>query len=84
MGEDYFNSQRDFDDLREPIVPPCFLFIFSSFIEIYNLCAEGITWKDIESYAILHKIDFTQFEISLLVKCSNWANEKISEMRKGE
>lgn len=84
MGADYFNTNHDFDDLRDPIVPSCFIFVFNSFTEIYTMSRECITWTDIESYAIMRKVDFTQYEIDLIVKCNNWASEQISRMRKEE
>lgn len=84
MGEEYFEQNHNFDDLREPNIPLYFSFVFSTFIELYNFCKDGITWTDIENYAIIRKIDFTQSEIDLLLKCNCWASGKINEMKKEE
>ena len=84
IGKECFDNSSDFDYLRDPNIPFCFLFIFKSFIEIFNCCHENITWTDIASYAIIRKIDFKQIEIDYILKCNNWANAQIQEMRDGE
>ncbi len=43
-----------------------------------------MTWTDIQSYAILRKIEFRQKEIDLIIKCNAWANEQIKKMRDEE
>ena len=43
-----------------------------------------MTWTDIQSYAIIRKIDFKQIEIDYILKCYNWANEQIGKMRNEE
>lgn len=70
-----------YPEYLEPKVPFCFLFVYNSFLEIYNGCGESLTWTDILSYAIIRKIDFTQTEIDYIFKCNAWANGKIKEMR---
>ncbi len=70
--------------LKDPDIPFCFLFIWNSFIEIYNYCHEVITWTDIYSYAIMRKISFNQFEIDYILKCNSWANAQIKKMRDEE
>ena len=67
--------------LKDPDIPFCFLFIFNTFLEIYNCCDETMTWTDIRSYAIMRKIDFRQTEIDFILKCNNWANAQIKKMR---
>lgn len=81
MGVEYFENNHDFDELRDPKVPPCFLFIYNCFLEIYNCSGESITWTDILNYAIIRKIDFRQIEIDYILKCNNWANVQIKQMR---
>lgn len=70
--------------LKDPDIPFCFLFIFNSFLEIFNHCHEILTWTDIQSYAIMRKIDFSQTEIDYILKCNNWANIQIKKMRDDE
>jgi len=84
LGEECFVESKDFDYLRDPNIPLCFSFVFSSFIEIYNHSHEVLTWTDIYSYAIMRKIDFTQTEIDYIIKCNAWANEQIKKMRDEE
>ena len=67
--------------LKDPDIPFCFLFIFNTFLEIYNMCHETMTWTDIRSYAIMRKVDFSQTEIDYILKCNNWANSQIKKMR---
>ncbi|MCR5699650.1 MAG: hypothetical protein K6G52_08415 [Treponemataceae bacterium] len=43
-----------------------------------------MTWTDINSYAIMRKIDFKQIEIDYILKCNNWANNQIKKMRDEE
>ena len=81
LGKECFEENESFDYLRDPDIPYCFLFIFNSFIEIYNHCQETMTWTDILSYAIIRNIKFKQTEIDYILKCNDWANAKIKEMR---
>lgn len=81
MGAEYFEQNHDFDDLREPNIPLYFSFIFYAFLEIQSCSGECITWTDIASYAKMRKIDFSQYEIDLLLKCKTWAENQMSKMR---
>ena len=81
LGKEYFDSNEAFDYLREPDIPFCFLFVFNSFLEIFNCCNEVMTWTDILSYAIIRNIKFTQTEVDYILKCNNWANAQIKKMR---
>ena len=81
MGKECFEENEDFAYLRDPDIPFCFMFIFNTFLEIFNNCHETMTWTDILSYAIMRKIDFKQIEIDYILKCNNWANAQISKMR---
>ena len=67
--------------LKDPDIPFCFLFVYNSFLEIFNCCHETMTWTDILSYAIIRKIDFKQIEIDYILKCNTWANAQINKMR---
>ena len=83
MGEKAFWSVESNRNIyADPDVPLLFEFIFNSFIEIFNASGESVTWTDIYSYEKVRKIDFTQYEVNLIIKCISWANSKISEMRK--
>lgn len=84
MGVEYFENNHDFDELRDPIVPPYFLFVFNSFIELNSCSGEQITWTDINNYAILRNIKFTQIELDLILKCISWSNSQIKELRNKE
>ena len=79
-----FEENESFDYLRDPDIPFCFLFVFNSFLEIYNGCHETMTWTDILSYAIIRKVNFTQSEIDYILKCNSWANSQIKKMRDEE
>lgn len=81
IGKECFESNAEYDYLREPNIPFCFLFVFNSFLEIYNFSGETITWTTIYSYAKLRRIEFKQIEINYILKCSNWANAQIKKMR---
>ena len=81
MGAEYFESNRDFDNLRDPDIPLCFLFVFNCFLEINSCSGESITWTDIKNYAIMRNIDFTQYELDIILKCKAWAGNKINAMR---
>lgn len=76
-----FEENEAFDYLRDPDIPFCFMFVFNSFLEIYNCCHETMTWTDILSYAIMRNIKFRQTEIDYILKCNNWANAQIKKMR---
>lgn len=68
----------------EPEVPPCFLFVFKSFVEIYNASGENVTWTDIFCYDKMRKAGLTQFELTEILKCVGWADSEISKMRESE
>ena len=76
-----FLESKDLDYLRDPDIPFCFLFIFNSFLEIFNCCNEVMTWTDILSYAIMRNVKFSQTEIDYILKCNSWANAQIKKMR---
>ena len=69
---------------QEPKIPPCFLFLFEAFLEIYNCCNKRITWTDIYSYEQVRKIDLMQWEVDYIIMMNSWANSKINEMNKEE
>lgn len=73
-----------YNEYLEPKVPFSFLFVYNSFLELYNYSGDNLTWTDIQSYATIRKIDFKQIEIDYILKCISWANNQINEMRKGE
>ena len=67
--------------LKDPDIPFCFMFIFTSFLEIYNFSGEQMTWTDIQSYAIMRHIEFRQIELDYILKCYSWANSQKQKMR---
>ena len=79
--EEVLEECPNLEYLKDPDIPFCFSFVFSTFLEIYNHCHETMTWTDICSYAIMRKIDFKQIEIDYILKCNNWANAQIKKMR---
>ena len=81
IGKECFEESKEFDYLRDPNIPFCFMFVFTAFLEIYNCSGEAITWTDIYSYGIIRHIQFRQREIDYILKCNNWANEQMKKMR---
>lgn len=79
--EELLQDMPHLEYLKDPDIPFCFMFIFRCFMEIYNNCHETMTWTDINSYAILRKIDFRQIELDYILKCNSWANAQIKKMR---
>lgn len=73
-----------YEELKDPYVPHCFIFIFNSFLEIYNCSGESLTWTSISEWCKMRKVDLTQNEVSLILKCNAWANGKIKEMKDEE
>lgn len=82
QGDTFWTTGTNKEVYSEPNVPPLFLFIYTSFIEIYNHTGESLTWTQIESYAKMRKIDFTQNEINLILKMNSWANQEVEKLRK--
>lgn len=62
--------------------PECFLMIFNSFLELYNMSIDKITFHDIVCYQQVKMIKFTQFEIDLIKLMQCWANDEIETLRK--
>lgn len=81
MGKEYFDNNREFDNLREPSIPLIFLWLFNTFTELYQYCGESITWSEIDAYARLRKIDFTQSELDYILVMNSWANHQIRLMK---
>lgn len=81
MGKEYFDQNKDFDNLREPSIPLCFLWLFNTFTELHQYCGESITWTEIKAYSELRKIDFTQSELDYILVMNSWANHQIRTMK---
>ena len=79
--EELLADMPNLEYLKDPDIPLCFMFVFNCFLEIFNNCHESITWTDINSYAILRKIDFRQIEINYILRCNSFANAQIKKMR---
>ena len=82
--EEVLEEMPNLEYLKDTDIPFYFLFIFNTFLEIYNCCNETMTWTDIQSYAIMRKIEFRQIEIDFILKCNGWANAQIKKMRDEE
>lgn len=76
--------EPDYEEYYDPKVPFCFMWMYNSFIELYNMAGESITWTEIESYANIRSIKFTQIEVDYIFKMNQWANGMISEMKEQE
>lgn len=81
MGKEYFDNNREFDNLRNPSIPFVFIWLFNTFTELYQYCGESITWTQIQAYANLRKIEFTQRELDYILLMNSWANHQIRIMR---
>lgn len=81
IGEEEFLNSTEYEYLQEPKVPPCFVWVYTVFIEIYNHCGETLTWSEIKAYCDLRQIVLSQLEIDYILKMNGWANSKIKEMR---
>ena len=70
--------------MRDPDIPFCFLWVFNSFLEIFNHSGETVTFTDIKDWAFVRKIELKQKEIDLILDCIGWANTQIKKMRDEE
>lgn len=84
MGAETFWKIESNAIYKDPEVPPCFLWLYATYFEIQQFCGESITWTEIESYARIRNIKFTQSEIDYLLLINSTANSKKSEMREEE
>lgn len=84
IGKDEFESNPVYDDLKDIQPPPCFLFVFNVFIEIFNHSKEGITWQDVDAYIRCRDIFLKQSEIDSIMLCSKWATETICKLKDEE
>lgn len=83
-GEKEFYSNEAYSDLWDIPVPPCFVYIFNVFIELYNSVDGGITFNDIKVYCDVRKVELKQIEIDYILKMKSWAASQIHEMEKDE
>lgn len=84
MGAEAFWKIKGNSIYKDPDVPPCFLWLFNTCIEMYGCCGESLTWTEIESYAKIRNVKFTQLEVDYLLLINSTANSQISKMRKEE
>lgn len=85
MGEDAFWAvESNRETYSEPDVPLVYMFVFQTFLEIYNASGESVTWSDIFCYNEIRETRLTQFEITMILKCIGWANSEVSELRSAE
>lgn len=83
-GAVFWANESNREMYSEPEVPPFFLFVFKSFVEIYNASSESVTWTDIYCYDKIRNVGLTQFEVTEILKCVGWASSEISRMRESE
>lgn len=82
---DEFNSgDFGFDEYKDIEPPPCFRFVFETYLELYKHSNEVITWTDIASYMSVRDLALQQIEIDFILKINVWANNEIYELRKNE
>ena len=66
-------------------MPPCFVYIFNVFIELYNQSGEqGITFNDIKVWEEVRDTKLKQIEVDYILKCRAWAASQIHDMEKEE
>lgn len=84
IGRNEFECNSSYDYLKDIPIPPCFLWVFNVFLEIYGMSIDAITWKDIQSYCEMRKIQLSQYEIDVIIKIKRWANEEIAKLKEDE
>ena len=77
-------SNPSYEYLQDITIPPCFLWCFNVFLEIYGMSIDTITWKDIQAYCEMRDITLAQYEIDILIKIKRWANEEIAKLKEDE
>lgn len=45
---------------------------------------DAITWKDVQAYCDMRKIELSQYEIDVIIKIKRWANEEIAKLKEDE
>lgn len=80
IGENFFMSDV-YSDYWDYPPPDCFLTIFNSFLELYGMSKEKITFQDIVCYQQSKMIKFNQFEIELIKLMQCWASDEIEKLR---
>lgn len=81
MGEEVFFANKDYDYLKEPEVPPCFVWLYNVFLELYNGCGDNLTWSEIKAFCDMRQVVLTQIELDYIFKMNSWANAQIKKMR---
>lgn len=61
---------EEFGDIPPPL---CFADLFASFLDLYYLCPDGVTYQDITSYCSASKNYLSVYEVSLIRKMCSWA-----------
>lgn len=91
VGKQEFYSNENYEYLWDIQIPPCFLFIFNVFLELYSHCSasgfssqKNVTWQDIESYCHVRKLELTQLEVSYLLFIAETASKAIDELEKDD
>ena len=65
------------------IAPPeCFSWLYGEFINLYNANETVITPATIREYQELKQFHFTLYEIDLIFRMKNWANDEKQKLEK--
>jgi len=67
---------EEFGDIPPPL---CFTDLFSSFLDLYYLCPNGVTYQDIAAYCSTTQNKFSVYEVSLIRKMCSWAAGEVNK-----
>jgi len=62
--------EKEYGDIPPPL---CFSDLFNTFIDIFYLCPNGITYQDITAYCASTQNTLSIYEVGLIRKMASWA-----------
>jgi len=64
-----------FGDIPPPLV---FADLFACFIDLYYMCPDGVTYRDIAAFTSATQINLSAYEVSLIRKMCSWAAGEVN------
>lgn len=80
MGMEEFYSYPENEVYKDKEIPFPFLFVFQTFMEIYQMSKDAVTWTDIDCYCRVRNIKLSQTEIDYIILINRWVIKITNEM----
>lgn len=84
VGEYEFFHNENYSELWDIDIPTCFIFEFNTYLEIYKMSGDSVTWCDIEAYCNVRRLCLSQREIDVIISINRMAVSEIARLKEDE